>query len=335
MTAIAAEPLIELVSQALINANTSQANAGSVARALVAADLEGLSSHGVSRLPSYADQARSGKVDGQATPQVETPTSAVVKVDARCGFAFPAIDAGLAAVQRNLPESGVVVLAVRNSHHFGVAGLHVERAAEQGAVGLAFGNSPGALAPWGGAKAVFGTNPIAFATPRKDAPPLVIDLSLSKVARGKVMLARDRGEAIPGDWALDANGNPTTDPAAVLQGGTMLPMGDAKGAVLALVVEILAAAVTGSQFGFEASSFFAAEGDPPRVGQFFVFLDPARLAGPDYLERLGTLLAAIESQPGTRLPGERRIHNRDHHQTQGITVPDALLEEIRRRAAGA
>lgn len=335
MTAITAEQLTELVSRALINANTSASNADSVARALVAADIDGLSSHGVSRLPSYADQATSGKVDGQARPQVDVVTPALVKVDARCGFAFPAIEAGMSAALGSLPESGVVALTVGNSHHFGVAGSHVERAAEQGAVALAFGNSPAAMAPWGGSRGVFGTNPIAFATPRQDAAPLVADLSLSKVARGKVMVAKNRGEAIPGDWALDADGRPTTNPADVLAGGTMLPMGDAKGAVLALVVEILAAALTGSSFGFEASSFFAAEGDPPRVGQFFLFFDPERMAGAGYGARLETLLTAISDQAGTRLPGERRLQNRARHESEGLDVPEALLDDIRQRARAA
>lgn len=332
MTVLAAEPLTDLVARALERANTAEANARCVARALVAADLDGLTSHGISRLPSYADQAASGKVDGHAQPDVETPAPALVRVDARCGFAFPAIESGMGTALTRLGETGVVALAVRNSHHFGVAGHHVERAAEQGAVALAFGNSPAAIAPWGGAKGVFGTNPIAFATPRRGKAPLVVDLSLSKVARGKVMVARDRGEPIPEGWALDAQGRPTTEPEAVLGGGTMLPLGDAKGAALALAVEILAAGLTGARFGFEASSFFTAQGEPPRVGQLFILFDPRRLAGDDYDERLARLLEAITTQEGSRLPGERRLQNRAQHLANGIEVPAPLVGELRRRA---
>lgn len=332
MSLVSAERLTDLVARALVCSNTAEANARCVARALVAADLDGLTSHGVSRLPSYADQALSGKVDGQAYPSVETAAASVIHSDACCGFAFPAIEAGMKAAMERLQETGVVALAVRNSHHFGVAGHHVERAAEQGAVALAFGNSPAAIAPWGGAAAVYGTNPIAFATPRRDQPPLVIDLSLSKVARGKVMVARDKGERIPDDWALDAQGRATTDPAAVLDGGTMLPLGDAKGAALALAVEILAAGLTGAHFGFEASSFFTAEGDPPRVGQLFILFDPKKMGGHDYYERLELLLAAITGQAGTRLPGERRLLNRARNLEAGVDVPEALLDELQRRA---
>jgi (2R)-3-sulfolactate dehydrogenase (NADP+) len=332
MSLVDAQQLTDVVARALVCANTSEDNARCVARALVAADLDGLSSHGVSRLPSYADQAFSGKVDGQATADVHVAAPAVVRSDARCGFAFPAIEAGMKTALERLQEVGAVALAVRNSHHFGVAGHHVERAAEQGAVALAFGNSPAAIAPWGAAAAVYGTNPIAFATPRLERPPLVVDLSLSKVARGKVMVARDRGEAIPDDWALDAAGEPTTDPQAVLEGGTMLPLGDAKGAALALAVEIMAAGLTGAQFGFEASSFFTAEGDPPRVGQLFLLFDPIKTAGADYYQRLELLLTAITGQEGARLPGERRLLNRSHNLESGLDIPDTLYEEIERRA---
>jgi (2R)-3-sulfolactate dehydrogenase (NADP+) len=207
--------------------------------------------------------------------------------------------------------------AVRNSHHAGALGWHVERMAERGLVAVAFSNSPAGIAPWGGAKGVSGTNPIAFAAPRQGRPPLVIDASLSKVARGKIMLAAQKGEAIPGDWALDAEGRPTTDPKAALA-GTLVPMGDAKGAALVVMVEILAAVMTGGQFGFEASSFFTAEGPPPRIGQLFLVLDPIHLAGPDFPARLEVLLGAILEQPGTRLPGDRRLGLRERARAGGL-----------------
>jgi LDH2 family malate/lactate/ureidoglycolate dehydrogenase len=151
-----------------------------------------------------------------------------------------------------------------------------------------------------------GTNPIAFACPRSGQPPLVIDLSLSKVARGKIMVAAQKGEAIPEGWALDAEGNATTDAKKAL-GGTMLPLGDAKGAALVLMVELLSAALSASHFGFEASSFFDAKGPPPRVGQLLLLIDPARFAGDAFAGRVETLLGAILGQAGTRLPGERRL----------------------------
>jgi (2R)-3-sulfolactate dehydrogenase (NADP+) len=176
---------------------------------------------------------------------------------------------------------------------------------------------------------VFGTNPSAFAAPRRGAPPLVIDLSLSKVARGKVMAAAKTGESIPEGWALDPEGRPTTDPQAALA-GTMIPMGDAKGAALAMMVEILSASLIGANFAFEASSFFTAEGPPPGVGQFLLAIDPAPLSGGTFAERLEVLIDAVEGQEGARLPGMRRLDARAAAARDGIEIPTVMLTEIRR-----
>ncbi|MCC7049474.1 MAG: Ldh family oxidoreductase [Alphaproteobacteria bacterium] len=321
------EHLRSLVARALENSNTAPANAASVAAALVQAEVDGHKGHGLSRVPAYAAQARSGKVAGHAAPRVTRPKPAAVVVDAADGFAFPAIDAAIAALTRIAPAQGIGIAAVHHSHHFGVAGRPAERLAEQGLIGIVMGNSPKAIPPWGGAQAVFGTNPIAFAAPRRKDAPLVIDLSLSKVARGRVMVAAQKGEAIPAGWALDKDGRPTTDAKAALD-GAMLPMGDAKGAALALMVEILAAALTASHLGFEASSFFTADGPPPRVGQVLLAIDPGALAGGAFAERLETLLAAMLVQPGVRLPGTRRLANRAKAASGVVEVDGKLLAEI-------
>jgi (2R)-3-sulfolactate dehydrogenase (NADP+) len=189
-----------------------------------------------------------------------------------------------------------------------------------------FVNTPLAIAPWGGSKPVFGTNPLAFACPLPGRAPLVIDLSLSKVARGNIMAAKQRGEAIPEGWALDAHGNPTTDPDAALA-GTMVPMGDAKGTQVALMVELLAAGLTGANFAADASSFLDDKGPPPGTGQLIVALDPAAF-GSDAVTRFGVLAQSIEAQEGARLPGMRRLKLRDKAKVEGLAVSDALLKEI-------
>ncbi|PWG65441.1 Ldh family oxidoreductase [Sediminicurvatus halobius] len=325
------EELRELVTAALERVNVRADGAAAVARALVAAECDELASHGLSRVAFYADQAASGKVDGQAEPKVEA-AGAVVNVDAADGFAYLAIERGLETALARVGEQGIVAVGVGNSHHFGVAGHHVERIAEAGCIGIAFGNTPAAMAPWGGRRPLFGTNPIAFAAPRAGQAPLVMDLSLSRVARGKIMLAQREGQAIPEGWALDADGQPTTDPEAALA-GSMVPLGEAKGSALALMVEILAGALTGSRFGFEAGSFFTAEGDPPRVGQLFLVLDPAAFGGAgDFAERLEHLLGAVAAEPGTRLPGARRLAARERIARDGIAVSDAAYADLRRRA---
>jgi (2R)-3-sulfolactate dehydrogenase (NADP+) len=325
--------LKDLAVRVLVASRTSPANAAAVAEALAAAEADGIASHGIARLPAYADQALSGKVDGFARPEAVAEAPAVVRVDARFGFAFPAIRLGLERAAALVERTGVVAVGVANSHHFGVAGHPVERLAAKGLLALAFGNSPAGIAPWGGRRAVFGTNPIAFACPRRGRPPIVVDLSLSKVARGRIKLAADRGEAIPEGWAVDAEGRPTTDAKAAMA-GSMLPIGDAKGAALVLMVEILAAALTGSNFGYEASSFFDAEGPPPGVGQFFLALDPARLAGERFAARVEDLAAAIASQPGARLPGERRFRAREKAERDGVEIAAPLHADLVRRAGG-
>lgn len=331
MTILSLSKAHELAVRVLAAAGVTRDNAESVAKALVAAEADGLASHGLSRLPAYADQAKAGKVDGKAAPQATETAPGALMVDARDGFAFPAIALGLTKAKQMVAQTGVVGVGVTNSHHFGAAGYHVEPLATSSLVAIAFGNSPAAIAPWGGARALFGTNPIAFACPRAGKPPLVIDLSLSKVARGKIMVAAQKGEAIPADWALDAAGRPTRDAKAALA-GTMLPLGEAKGAALVLMVEILAAALTGAHFGYEASSFFDAKGPPPRVGQFFLVIDPARFAGAAFTERVEVLAKAILDQSGTRLPGERRLKLREKAARDGIDIPAELLATLKQRA---
>ena len=321
-----------LAKNILVRHATSAANAECVARALVAAETDGQKGHGLSRLPSYAAQAASGKVDGHAVPTVEQVAGAALRIDAGNGFAFPALAVAVDRLVSLTADTGIAAAGVHRSHHFGQAGYHVEQLAARGLIGLVFGNSPKAIAPWGGKSGVFGTNPIAFAAPRRSESPLVIDLSLSKVARGKVMVAAKQGEAIPQGWALDRDGNPTTDAEAAMQ-GTMLPMGDAKGAALVFMVEILAAALTGARFGFEASSFFTAEGEPPAVGQFLVAIDPRVFSGNAFSERLETLIGAILQQEGTRLPGARRLALRAESAGDGVVIATALHDELQALSA--
>ena len=335
MTAtLSLDRLTALLEQALVAAGTAAPAARCVAEALAAAEADGLASHGVSRIAHYAAQVRSGKVDGAAVPRVERSAGAVLGVDAAGGFAYPAIRAGLDAALAFLPETGVAAVAIGNSHHAGAAGHHVEHAARAGAIALGFSNSPAGIAPWGGRRGLFGTNPVAFACPRREHPPLVIDLSLSAVARGKVVLAARRGEAIPEGWAIDAEGRPTTDPEAALA-GTMLPVGGAKGAALALMVEILTAALTGSNLAFEAGSFFTPDGDRPLIAQSFLLLHPDAFAGAAFAERLETLLAAIVAEPGCRLPGEQRRLARERSARQGVDLDESVLAELTSLAGGA
>ena len=328
MAILSVPELHELGIQVLEKAEVPRRAAESVTKALVAAEMDGIPSHGFSRLPFYLDQVRSGKIQGQALPSLAVNAPAVIMVDAGFGFAYPALDMGLEEANRRAEEFGTCALGVTRSHHCGTLGYHVERCALAGVTALAFANTPAGMAPWGGGKACFGTNPIAFACPReKNGAPLVIDLSLSKVARGKVVMARKKGHPIPEGWALDARGNPTTDPEEALK-GTMVPMGEAKGSALALMVEILAAGLTGANFAADASSMFEAEGPPPGIGQFLVLFKTAAFSS-DFSARIEMLFSSMTSQEGVRLPGDRRIQEREKRLREGVEIEDGLLRTLR------
>ncbi|MCE8017658.1 Ldh family oxidoreductase [Halomonas sp. MCCC 1A17488] len=299
--------------------------------ALLGAERDGLPSHGLARLPYYLDQAACGKVKVAAVPRLEME-GAVVRVDAGYGLAFPAVAKGLTAGLDCAARLGIAAVAIARSHHFGAAGAPVEHAARQGYLALAFSNAPSAIAPWGGRRPLYGTNPIAFACPRRQADPLLIDLSLSKVARGKVMLAKRRREPIPIGWALDAEGQPTSNADAAIA-GSMLPAGEAKGAALALMVELLTAGLTGSNFGFQASSFLDAEGGPPGIAQLILLIEPGRFS-PGFVEHAETMFAAMQGQAGVRLPGDRRYACRRERDTR-LTLPSALVATLRAHAGVA
>ena len=321
------DELQRLIVAILIAHDTAPDNAELVARALVAAEADGQKGHGASRVPSYAGQARSGKVDGRARPELISLGEAAPIVDAHDGFAYPAIRLAQRTLEQCLARSPVAAVVIRNSHHSGVVGHHVEPLARAGFIAMSLANGPQAIAPWGGHRGLFGTNPIGFAAPRSHHPPLVVDMSLSKVARGRINVAAQAGEPIPSDWAFDASGKPTTD-AREAMAGTMAPLGGAKGAQLVLMVEVLAGALSASCFGFESSSYFAAEGEPPRAGQFLLGIDPGPFSQRRFDDRLEVLLAAIEEQPGTRLPGQRRYALREQAERDGVTIPRVLYEQL-------
>lgn len=318
----------DAVAQALRTAGANAAMADATARALVLAEAQGLGSHGLSRIGQYTTHLRNGRVNGNAVPTLRHARGGAALIDAHEGLAFAACEMAVAEAITRARDFGISIAGVANSHHCGVVVDHLRAAAAAGMVGLGFANSPAAMPAAGGRHPIFGTNPVAAVFPRRDAAPLMIDLSLSEAARGKVMVAAKQGKPIPVGWALDKEGRPTTDAQAALE-GSMLPVGAAsspKGAMLALVVELLVTALVGAQFGFEASTFFEDAGNRPRIGQAFIVIDPGALAGSaSYLDRIEVLVTEMLRDDGVRLPGARRERLRLEAEQKGIDVPDALL----------
>jgi (2R)-3-sulfolactate dehydrogenase (NADP+) len=336
MTQLTLAQAHEWVEKVLSHCGAHPGMAAATARALVQAEAQGIASHGLSRVPQYATHLKNGRADGQAVAQVARRKGAALLVDAGQGLAFEACELAVREAVSVAREMGVCFVGVSNSHHCGVLVDHLRPVAEASFVGLAFANSPSAMPVAGGRHAIMGTNPIAAIFPRQGHDPLMIDLSLSEVARGKLMVAAKEGRSIPLGWALDAQGQPTTDPQAGMA-GSMLPVGAAtspKGAMLALVVELLVTAVIGAQFGFEASSFFVDEGNAPRIGQAFLVIDPGALSGSaSYFERIEVLIREMLVDEGVRLAGARRLALERAAAEQGVKIPDALMAQLQALAA--
>jgi len=329
-----AQELFHLACAALERAGAHSAMASAAARHLVAAEEHGLPTHGMSRVPFYCSMLRNGRAEGNARPVAKADHGAVFLVDNADGLPYESCAWAIAEVISRARRNGIAFAGVTNSAHVGVLGIHLEPVVEAGLVGIAFTNSPAAIPAWGGTKALFGTNPVAFAFPRRDADPLVVDLALTTVVRGKIMLAMQKGEKIPEGWALDRHGKPTTDPKEAIERGSLFPIGGAKGAMLALAFELLSAALTGSAIGPEADSFFSEQGNKPRIGQAFLAIDPGALAGRErYLERVETVVRTMLAGEGVRLPGSKRFAAK-RTAGHGIEVADDLAARIERLAHG-
>ena len=325
---ISFESAQHLAHKALVAQGADDLVAASVASALVLADADGQTGHGLSRIPSYIDQMHCQKVDGMALPFIQEKSHQSIKIDANGGFAYPAISLAVEELLTACRErGGIVMAAIVGSHHCGVAGHPVEMLAQGGFLGLMLANTPKAMHAFGGTKPIFGTNPIAFACPRESHDPIVLDLSLSIVARGKIVQSAGQESDIPDHWGVDEQGQPTTDPKEVLK-GSLNAIGGTKGMALALMVEILAGAFVSSQFGFQASSFFDQEGGPPRVGQLLICMNPLEF-NPAFFKQIETLVLKILEEQPARLPGSKRFANRKAAEHFGLDYSEALINSIK------
>ncbi len=318
----------DLAKQALMAAGTLEAAASSMARSVALAERDGIRSHGLVYVPIYCQHVDCGKVDGKALPRLEEIKPGALRVDAANGFAQPAIDLGFEALAEAAARNGSATLTLHNSYNCGVLGQHAERLAEMGFLGLGFTNSPASIAPPGGKRPVIGTNPFALGVPDgRGGAAMVIDQSASVVAKSEVMMHARAGKPLPEGWALDAEGKPTTDPDAALS-GSMAPSGGYKGFGVGLLVEVMAAALSGANLGTEASPFSGTAGGPPGTGQCFLAIEPQGLSGGLFTQKIEGLCNSILQQEGARLPGARRAANRRDNDQEGITAPRDLVEKI-------
>ena len=328
-----AQELFRLARAALEKAGAHSKMAEAAAQHLVRAEAQGLPTHGMSRVPFYCTMLRKGRADGAAHPALVAERGAACLIDNRDGLPYASVQWATDELIQRARRNAIAYAGIRNSSHAGVLGLHLEPVAAAGLVGFAFTNSPAAIPAWGGRKPLFGTDPVAGIFPRPGKEPIVVDLALTTVVRGKIMMAMRKGEKIPEGWALDRHGKPTTDPKEAIEHGSLFPIGGQKGAALALMFELICAALTGAAIGPEADSFFAEEGNRPRIGQSFIAIDPGALAGTaKYAERVEAVVAAMLDDPDVRLPGARRFAAEKTAHERGMEIPDDLMAQIEKLA---
>jgi len=318
----------DLAFRALQNNGCDVDNAAAVADNMIEAERDICAAHGLFRLPWYVSSLRSGKVDGRAVPRLEQLAPGVTRLHGNRGFAPLGHRIGLPVLVQQARENGIAALAYVDMYHVGALWPEVEWLAQAGMVALAFTASFPYVAPAGGTKPLYGTNPVGFGWPRPGQPPLVFDQASAAMARGDVMIAAREGRQLAEGVGIDRDGRSTTDPNAVLE-GAQLAFGGYKGAAMAMMVELLAGPLIGDLLSLEAQRDDAGAGAAPHGGELVLALDPRRFGAPDeYLERGERLFAAILEQEGTRLPGARRLANRERTAKDGIVVPKVLYESI-------
>jgi len=324
------DELVKLIARIFETHGASRAVAEVIAGNMARAQRDGADSHGVFRLPGYLSTLASGWVDGQATPVVTDAAPSVVNVDARNGFAQPAHLAGQSLLLEKVRKQGVAMMAIRDSHHFAALWPDVEPYAEEhGLVALTFVNSMACVVPYGGTRALFGTNPIAFVAPRSIKRPLVFDLATSAIAHGDVQIAAREGKNLPEGYGVDRHGQSTCDPKAILDGGALLPFGGHKGSALSMMVEVMAAALTGGNFSFGFSWNEHPGAQTPRTGQLLLVIDPARSSGGGFAGRIEELVRAMHDAGQSRMPGDRRYRHRAESAKLGVAVQAGELENMR------
>jgi delta1-piperideine-2-carboxylate reductase len=315
-----------LAHEAMTKNGCDEANADALADTVMRAERDGSHSHGLFRIPGYVKALRSGKVDGTARPTVTRKTPAVIQCEGHGCFAPLAQATALPVLAEAAAEIGVAALSLTGIHHFAALWPETEYLADRGLVGIACTAYMPMMAPAGATEKLFGTNPISFAWPRPGKTPVCYDMATASMAMGDLQIAARDGREVPLGTGLDADGNMTTDPAAIAK-GVLLPFGGYKGSAIALMVELLAAGLTGERFSYEAKEADNGDGGPPRGGEMVIALSPALIAGDGWESHVEGFMDRLTGLDGVRIPGARRHQNRLDSGPRAINA--TLVETIR------
>lgn len=325
--------LAQVLRQIFVRHGTSEEVAEILSQNCASAQRDGSHSHGIFRIPGYLSSLASGWVNGQAVPVVEDVGAAFIRVDAANGFAQPALAAATPLLIEKVKSAGIAILAIRSSHHFAALWPDVEPFAEQGLVALSVVNSMTCVVPHGAQKPLFGTNPIAFAAPRAGGQPIVFDLATSAIANGDVQIAARAGRTLPAGMGVDSAGQPTQEPKEILDGGALLPFGGYKGSALSMMVELLAAGLTGGNFSFEFDWSRHPGAQTPWTGQLLIVIDPDKGSGQHFAERSEELVRQMHGVGQERIPGDRRYQERAKSLSNGIDISQAEWANLQALAA--
>lgn len=328
------DELHRFASDCFVAVGVPQDDADWCAEVLVRADFTGVPTHGLSRLAAYIRAIQRGVINPRPKFFWKQGAPAVTALDGDNGLG-PVI--GRAAILEAIQlaeQAGIGIVTVRRGNHAGTMSSYIDLAVQAGMIGWGFSNAQPAIPPWGGRKAYFGTNPIAFGAPCKEYDPVVLDLATSKVARGNIILAAKSGKPIPEDWVLDEYGRPTTDAASALR-GSLLPMAEAKGYALALMVEILSGVLSGAEIGSGVGSIYDPGNREPGTGMCVIAVNPDPFLGSEeFLARMDRLVDEIHRIPpaegyqSVRLPGERRAQFERDGRKAGILLEESTIEEL-------
>ncbi len=322
------EQVYQLAYDCMVTNGCDHDNATALAETMTAAERDLCHAHGLFRLPGYVASLKSGKVKGDAKPTIKQLAPAVLQLDAHNGYAPLALKTAKQPLGDCAKKNGIAAMALIRVHHFAALWMEIEALAEMDLAAFAFTAYKPAVAPPGGTKPFFGTNPMAFGWPRKNKPPMVFDQASAAMARGEVMIAAREGHELPQGVGITKDGQPTTDPNEVLE-GAMLTFGGYKGASIALMIELLVGPLLGEAASFEAAERDNNDGGPPQGGELLIAIDPTKFGhSDDPYQHAEQLFEELLSQPGTRLPAERRYQNRQKTSKKGVNIPNSLLETI-------
>jgi LDH2 family malate/lactate/ureidoglycolate dehydrogenase len=332
---IQADSLRSFCEKIFISCGMAPEDAFIVADGLVQSNLRGVDSHGVTRVGIYAKRLKMGLVNPRPEVKIVRESAATLLVDGDNGMGQVVGVRALALGLEKVEQSGGVYVGVRRSNHYGAGAYYVQRAVARDVVAFAYSNAPPTMAPWGGVAPYVGTNPYAFGVPAGGHPPIILDMATSIVARGKIILAAERGESIPEGWAIDKHGNQTTDAQEALQ-GSVLPFGGPKGYALSLMIDIMAGALTGAGFGPRVKSLYDNFEEPQDVGAFFQLIDIGQFADPAaFKANIDRMIEEIKSSrraPGTEeifLPGEIEFRMEQQRLASGIPIDATTVAELR------